>query len=173
MNLTVPVSGRFWRITFAEHARQVLDGVRHPEGRYHHDGQPALYASPTPEFAAMAVDAYLRPGDPPRVICPLALSDARLCDLRDPDICATLGITPDISSVPWVPERAAGLPATSWAASDAVRATDADGMIYRARSYPDRWHIVLFRWNRPGRAQLALDAPPMVWENPLDRPDQG
>lgn len=58
--------------------------------------------------------------------------------------------------MPWLPERSAGLPATSWRASDAVRAAGADGMIYTARSAPHRWHLVLFRWNE-GSARLAVD----------------
>jgi hypothetical protein len=63
--------------------------------------------------------------------------------------------------VPWLPERSAGRPATSWTASDAVRAAGLDGMIYTARSAPDRWHLVLFCWNAPGAARLAPDGPPL------------
>lgn len=63
--------------------------------------------------------------------------------------------------MPWLPERGAGRPATSWTASDAVRACGLDGMIYTARSTPDRWHLVLFGWNRPGAAQITRNGPPM------------
>ena len=163
MTLTVPVSGRFWRITFADRLGAILDGAQHPEGRYHHGAQAAFYASPTPEFTAMAVDIYVKPGDAPRVITPLILSNANLCDMRDPEICHALGVDPDAASVQWVSERAAGLPATSWTASDAVREINADGMIYRARNYPDRWHIVLFHWNELGRAALKITGKSRPW----------
>lgn len=59
------ITGRFWRSVFALDAPHVLAGARSPEGRYHHDSQPALYLSPTPEFSRSAIDAYLRAGDAP------------------------------------------------------------------------------------------------------------
>ena len=67
------ISGTFFRIVYAEHATDSLQGARSPEGRFHHDGEPALYMSSRPDWALKAVEAYLRPGDPPRVTVPLAL----------------------------------------------------------------------------------------------------
>ncbi|MCB2134843.1 MAG: RES family NAD+ phosphorylase [Rhodobacteraceae bacterium] len=167
---TTTISGLFYRIVFTEFAASVLEGVRNPEGRYHHDGEPAIYLSPTPEWAAMAIDTYLRPGDAPRVIVPLRVADARICDLRDATTCAELDIDPEWPSVPWQPERAAGKPATSWRASDAVRRQGADGMIYRARSYPDRWHLVLFRWNTEATiARVSPEGAPSAW-SPVGSP---
>ena len=162
--MRVPVAGTFYRIAFARHAGSVLDGVIHPEGRFHHDGQPALYASPTPEGAAVAVDIYIKENDPPRVLIPLALRDAHLADLRDTATCAVLGIDPAWPSVPWADQRARGQPATSWQASDAVRDSGADGMIYASRRAPDRWHIVLFRWNGAGGAKVTLGGDPTPWQ---------
>ena len=154
-----PVSGRFWRSIYATDADCVLNGARSPEGRYHHDGQPALYVSPSPEYSRIAIDVYLRPDDPPRVIVPLDVSQARLADLRDPDMQRALGLKGHEASVPWQPERAAGLTATSWVASDAARDADADGIVYAARSDPDRWHIVLFRWNDTGGPTVSRAGP--------------
>lgn len=111
----------------------------------------------------MAIDIYLKPDDPDRVMIPLLLTDARLADLRDPATCAALGIDPTWPSVPWAAERAAGDPATSWRASDAVRQSGADGMIYASRRAPERWHVVLFSWNTPGEAQLRQDGPATPW----------
>lgn len=152
-----------YRIAFAKHADRVLDGVIHPEGRFHYDGQPALYASPSPESAAVAIDIYLEPNDPPRVLVPLMLRDARMVDLRDPKTCAALAIDPAWPSVPWSDQRATGEPATSWRASDVVRAAAADGMIYASRRVPARWHVVLFAWNRAQGARLTLTGPPKPW----------
>jgi RES domain-containing protein len=148
------LSSRLYRIVFAQHADAVLNGVIHHEGRFHHDGQAALYASPTPETAAIAIDIYLKPGDPDRLMVPLELSDAHVADLRDPATCAALAIDPIWPGVPWADERALGRCATSWRASDAARAAGADGMIYASRRAPKRWHVVLFDWNKPGRARL-------------------
>lgn len=153
------ISGRFWRLLPA--AADPLSPVLSREGRFHHDGQAALYCSPSPEAAAHAIARYLRPGDAPRLAYPLALTAARIADLRDASTLAALGLKGHETAVPWLPERAAGRPATTWTASDAVRAARLHGMIYTARSAPDRWHLVLFCWNRPGAAQLQPDGPPV------------
>lgn len=160
----VPLSGRFYRITFARDAHRVLGGVIHPEGRFHHDAQPAFYCSPNIKAASAAVATYLKSADAPRVIIPLELTNAKLCDLRDADTCAALGIDVNTPSVPWAPQREQGIPATSWQASDAVRNSQADGMIYTCRREPRlRWHIVLFDWNQPKGAQIQLAGEPQAF----------
>jgi len=35
-----------------------------PEGRFHHDGLPALYLSSRADWAAKVIDTYRHPGDP-------------------------------------------------------------------------------------------------------------
>jgi hypothetical protein len=95
------------------------------------------------------------------VIIPLDVTGANLCDLRDPDTCAALGIELETPSIPWAPQRQKGIPATSWLASDAVRQTGADGMIYTCRREPRlRWHIVLFNWNSDHGAQVRIAGAP-------------
>jgi RES domain-containing protein len=155
------VAGRFWRTVFAADVDRVLQGTRSPEGRFHRDGQPTLYMSPSAEFSRIAVDVYLRDGDPLRVIVPLDVTYADLVDLRDPGIQRRLGLNGTEASVPWQPERAAGRPATSWIASDAARSAGADGIIYAARTNPLRWHIVLFVWNAPTGPQVRQSDPPI------------
>jgi RES domain-containing protein len=162
------VSGRFWRSVFEADVARLLDGALSVEGRYHHDGQKALYMSPSPEYSRIAIDTYLRDGDPPRVIVPLDVGPAALADLRDPDVQRALGLDGTESGTLWQPERAAGRPATSWIASDAARNKDADGIIYAARSDPDRWHIVLFRWNAPAAPAVIADGPPLPFTLPSD-----
>ncbi len=141
-----PLAGQFWRILYATDLPRLLLGAKTPEGRFHHSGQPALYLSPSPTDAAHAIATYLKPDDPPRIIVPLTLTVPRIADLRRPACLATLRLTGHESATPWQPQRAAGQPATTWAASDAARAAGADGMIYTARSAPTRWHLVLFHW---------------------------
>lgn len=157
------VAGRFWRAIKAPEVHRVLMGAASPEGRFHHDGQPALYLSPQADWARIAVRSYLREGDPPRVVVPVALNSVELADLRDPGTCARLGLAGHEASVPWQPERATGLPATSWRASDAARRAGVNGIAYASRSDPLRWHVVLFRWNLPGVPSAIEDGAPLPW----------
>ena len=159
------LSGQFYRVIFARDLPNVLQGIRHPEGRFHHDGQPAIYMSPSPETAAIAVATYIRPGDPARITVPLGLDGANMLDFRRPDVEKSLGLTGGETSVTWQDQRAVGLPATSWLASDAARDAGADGMIYPSRKEPSRWHIVLFRWNRKNAPELSQSALPLVFDH--------
>jgi RES domain-containing protein len=153
------LDGLFYRIVSQDRAARVLDPAISPEGRFHHDAQPALYVSSRPDWAEHAIKAYVRPGDPPRVICALRLAGAAVLDLRNPDHCAAWDIDPARAAVPWLPERAADLPASTWKVSDRARASGADGMIYTARSEPARWHLVLFRWHGARLAGPVLPYP--------------
>ena len=139
--------GLFYRIVPADRAAKALDPAISPEGRFHHDAQPTLYVSPRPDWACHAIQPYVRDDDPPRVICELRLTGNRVLDLRDPFHCAAADIDPGLAAIPWLPQRAQGLPASTWTVSDRARATGADGMIYTARSEPSRWHLVLFHWS--------------------------
>ncbi|ETD91196.1 RES domain-containing protein [Rhodobacter capsulatus] len=150
------ISGRFYRIVPAAHVKTALDPAPSREGRFHHDFQPTLYVSSRPDWAQHAVRVHIGPDDPPRVICELILDPTPVLDLRDPRQCADWGVDPRLSAVPWLPERAQGLAASSWQVADAARAGGAAGMIYTARTAPERWHLVLFRWReRPISAQLT------------------
>ena len=149
------LSGTFYRILFARDLPRLLHGAVTPEGRFHHGGERALYMSPSPEAASSAVATYLRPDDPPRILQALTVAKARILDLRSARVLAALGLDGSEASVLWQPQRAAGMPATSWRASDAARASGADGMIYTSRKDPARWHLVLFDWNQTGRANVA------------------
>lgn len=140
------LDGLFYRIVPQARASQVLAPATNPEGRFHHDAQPALYVSSRPDWAEHAIRPYVRKDDPPRVICELRIADAQVLDLRIPDHCAVRGIDPALAAIPWLPERAQGRPASTWDVSDRARASGADGMIYPARTEPARWHLVLFRW---------------------------
>jgi RES domain-containing protein len=159
--MTTAVAGRFWRTVFADDLDRVLHGARSLEGRFHHDGQPTLYLSPSPAFSRIAVDAYLRDGDPPRVIVPLDVTNANLADLRDTQVQRDLGLAGTEASTLWQPQRAMGHPATSWIASDAARNAGLDGIIYAARTDAARWHIVLFRWNAAVGPQVKHSGSPI------------
>ena len=140
------LDGLFYRIVPAHRADQALAPAVCPEGRFHHSGQPTPCVSSRPDWAEHALKTHVRDGDPPRVICELRLTGTRVIDLRRPDHCTAFGIDPGLAAVPWLPERAEGLPASTWEVSDRARASGADGMIYTARSEPSRRHLVLFHW---------------------------
>ncbi|MCE8547268.1 RES family NAD+ phosphorylase [Ruegeria pomeroyi] len=148
----IAFSGTVWRILFADQAGAPTAPARAPEGRFHHSGQKALYASLTPEGAGVAIRRYVGPQNPPRVIVPLLVTDARLADLRG---------RPEVSVV-WQDIRATGAPAPSWAYSDAARAEGAQGLLYSSRSRPELSHIVVFD---PGPVR-AEGAPPQPWPGP-------
>jgi RES domain-containing protein len=153
--LTQPISGTIYRIVFEHLVDKIMDGVLSPEGRFHHDGEAAFYCSPTPQAASIAIDRYVGDDDPPRVLCQIAVENADVFDLRTA-VQTTDHIDPAWGSVHWAPERAAGQRATTWRASDAVRALDVDGMVYTSRTAPDRWHLLLFRWNELGGPKIRL-----------------
>ncbi|MBN2905968.1 MAG: RES family NAD+ phosphorylase [Rhodobacteraceae bacterium] len=148
--------GMVWRILDADRAGAPCAPARAPEGRFHHSGQVALYASFTAEGAGVAIRRYVQPGDPSRVIVPLRINATRLRDLRAlPD--------PTRASVVWQDLRAAGQPAPTWALSDAARAAGAQGMMYPSRSRPELTHLVLFQTSA---ALVAPAGPPLPWPSP-------
>ena len=152
-------SGIFYRILFEADQDQVLAGATSPEGRFHHSRLPALYLSPRADWAAKAIDPYRRPDDPRRLVLPLRVERAKIVDLRKVDHCADLSIQRRDAAIPWQSQRQKGQAADSWRPADLVRASNADGMIYTARSAPDRWHLVLFRWNGLGGPRVAVAGP--------------
>jgi RES domain-containing protein len=153
------LSGTFYRIVRLGEEQRVLGGAASIEGRFHHSGQRALYMSPSADDARHAVARFLRAGDPPRVAIELVLSGAKVADLRDRRHCEVLGIDPDDAAIDWMPQRNARQPAHSWRPGDAARSAGADGMIYTARSNPERWHAVLFRWNEDSGPQISVRQP--------------
>ena len=135
--MTTGFAGIVWRIMAAAWAGDPTGPVRATEGRFHHDGQLAVYTSLTSEGAGIAIRRYLGPNDPPRVILPLHVTASSLVDLRE---------LPDstVACMVWQDSRDRGLPAPTWQFSDAARAAGAQGLLYASRSRPDLTHLVLF-----------------------------
>ncbi len=129
---TLPFAATVWRAQLA--GADPLATVRAPEGRFHHSGQLAIYASLTAEGSAVAIRRYLRDADPPRVVVPLRVAAQRILDMTG---------RPALSVV-WQDIRALGARSPTWAFSDAARAAGAQGMLYSSRSRPDLTHLVLF-----------------------------
>ena len=97
-------TGNVWRILFASRVRAPLSAVAASEGRFHHSGQSALYASLSVQGAGVAIRRYIKPGDPDRVLVQLSVTAGKIVDLRElPD--------PTIASQIWQDIRATGAPA--------------------------------------------------------------
>lgn len=153
------VGGLFYRIVPKARAKYALAPAISPEGRFHHDGQSALYVSSRPDWAEHAIKVYVRDDDPPRIICELEIKAARVLDLRDQEQCVAWGTDASLASVPWLPERSRGKPASTWSVADLARECGADGLIYTARTAPSRWHLVLFKWGDARLTGKTLDYP--------------
>ena len=155
------IAGRFWRAVAADRVAKVLEPpAPHSAGRYHRPGEPALYLTLEADWAVIAIGRYLLADGIARAVVPLELDAAAVFDQRDPVACAALGIDPERSQVRWNDELAAGREPPSWLASDAARATGADGIIDVSRGIVGGWHVCLFRWNTPGAPQLSIAGDP-------------
>ncbi|MEM8578474.1 MAG: RES family NAD+ phosphorylase [Pseudomonadota bacterium] len=104
-----------------------------PEGRFHHSGQIAAYASLSAEGALVAITRYL-PDGPARVLHRTLIVAAHVADHRGEAR----------ASAVWQDIRAGGAPAPTWAFSDAARAAGAQAMLYSSRTRPELTHIVMF-----------------------------
>lgn len=136
-------SGIIWRAAFE--GQSPLVPASAPEGRFHHSGQTALYASLTPEGCRVAIRRYLRTDDPPRVIHPLRFAAVRVIDMSGRH---------ELSII-WQDLRTEG-PSPTWAVSDRLRTEGWQAMLYSSRSRPDLTHIVIFDL---ARATFSVEAP--------------
>ena len=127
-------SGSVWRILFRDQADTPLAPARAPEGRFHHSGQVALYASLSAEGAGIAIRRYVAPGDPARVLQQYQILRARMMDVRGQSA----------ASVVWQDQRAKGAPSSTWRFSDDARRKGLDGLLYSSRSRPELSHLVIF-----------------------------
>jgi hypothetical protein len=144
----IALSTRVWHMIWR--GQDPLAPASTPEGRFHHDGQVALYTSLSAEGCGVAIRRYLRPDDSPRDLVPLWVDLARVADLRG---------QPDLSVV-WQ-DKSPGTASPTWAHSDKARADGAQGLVYSSRSRPDLGHLVLFALDH-----VRLDGPPEPWIAP-------
>jgi len=133
MQLFCSFDGPAWRILPEDTADNPAEPARAPEGRFHHSGQIAAYASLSAEGASVAIKRYL--GDNvARILVPMWLKSDCVIDER--------GNT--AASVVWQDIRANGLQSPTWVFSDNARNAGAQAMLYSSRSRPELNHVVLF-----------------------------
>ncbi|MEO0883327.1 MAG: RES family NAD+ phosphorylase [Pseudomonadota bacterium] len=122
-----------WRIVPKGFSNSPIQPAQAPEGRFHHSGQTAVYASMTAEGAKVAVKRYLVDGVE-RVLAPIKLEAELVAnECKNPD-----------AAVAWHIQRSEGVRPETWAVSDSARARGAQAMIYNSRTRPDLTHIVVF-----------------------------
>ncbi len=127
-------TGPVWRLLPAALVDTPAIAAQAPEGRFHHSGQVAAYASLSAEGAAVAIRRYLGDGTK-RVLIPMWLDAARVADERGNRE----------ASIVWQDIRAGREPSPTWAFSDAARRVKAQAMLYSSRSRPDLSHVVVFQ----------------------------
>lgn len=130
----VSFDGPVWRLLPATLIDAPAIPAKAPEGRFHHSGQIAAYASLSAEGAGVAIRRYLSDGVA-RVLIPMRLSARRVADAR--------GQT--AASIVWQDLRDAGQASPTWLFSDAARQAGAEAMLYSSRSRPDLSHVVVFQ----------------------------
>lgn len=130
-------SGPVWRLLPRLMAETPAAAAHAPEGRFHHSGQVAAYASLSAEGAAVAIKRYLGDGVA-RVLVPMWFEAERVADERGNRL----------ASVVWQDIWEGGEPAPTWGFSDAARQAGAEAMLYSSRSRPDLSHVVVFEPSR-------------------------
>lgn len=158
---SMTVNGLFWRSTFLGQEDRLLAPAAAPFGRWHTEGQKALYLSGTPEGCRVALKAYLRTDDPERGIYPLQVTDAQVADLRVPETRAAFNTSLEHIHAFWADLRAKGLQSPTWLTSNTARAAGLDGILTPSRSRPDLTHLTLFRWNTEGAARVEQAGAPL------------
>ena len=125
--------GPVWRILPQTLVGTPAEPARAPEGRFHHSGQIAAYASLSAEGASVAIQRYL--GDrSARKFVPMWLKSDCVVDERGNKA----------ASVIWQDIRAIGLQSPTWVFSDTARDAGAQAMLYSSRSRPELNHVVVF-----------------------------
>ena len=141
------ISGLFWRSSFVGREHHLLDPAGAPMGRWHHNGQTALYLSETPDGCRVATRIYHSPEDPPRFIYPFRVENALVVDLRAAQVRSAFDVSLKDIHVFWRDLHADGQSSPTWALGDQIRSIGATGLLTPSRSRPDLTHLTLFEWN--------------------------
>lgn len=129
----IAFDGPVWRLLADELVVTPAVSANAPEGRFHHSGQIAAYASLSAEGAGVAIKRYLSDGRQRKLVAMWLKAEA-VADVRGNAA----------ASVVWQDEVAAGFAPTTWAISDAARRAGAQVLLYSSRSRPDLSHVAVF-----------------------------
>ncbi|MDE2434974.1 MAG: RES family NAD+ phosphorylase [Sphingomonadales bacterium] len=129
----IAYDGPVWRLLTEQLVGSPTTPAAAPEGRFHHSGQIAAYASLTAEGAEVAIKRYLT-DNRKRLLVPMWLKAEAVADVRG-NVAA---------SVVWQDQRQSGAIPSTWAISDAARREGAEALLYSSRSRPELSHVVVF-----------------------------
>lgn len=148
------VSGVFFRGVDPQHRDQTISGSR-LAGRYSSPEQPTLYLSSSEEGVAAALVAH---ADARAVLTtiPVEVDAAQILDLRDAQARRSAGVELSDAVAPWQQVVEQGGEPSSWRVRRSLEAVGANGLIDPSRQAPGLWHLVLFRWNRPGAPSVRV-----------------
>lgn len=149
------VRGRIYRALFATDIAHVLSGSTRP-GRFTPPGGKTLYTSTTAAGTMIALEPYTRPDDPERIVVPLEVDAAGICDLRDRESCLNFGFDPAEAALPWRQALSRGEHPRSWAIVERLIGLGAKGVIDPSRRDPALVHLALFFWNAEGEPSVRL-----------------
>jgi hypothetical protein len=130
----ISFDGPVWRLLPKGLAAQPAVPASAPEGRFHHSGQIAAYASLSAEGAIVAIQRYLD-DNVERVLIPMRLTATRVADAR----------AMPLASIVWQDLVGDGKHPPTWLVSDEARKLGADAMLYSSRSRPNLSHVVVFK----------------------------
>lgn len=147
------VTGTFYRAVSSAHRASALEGSRLP-GRYSTAEQRTLYLSSSPEGVVAAMAAHGGVRDDLTVLQFDVHADG-IVDLRDPAALEAAGVDLQDAVAPWQDTvSASGIP-SSWRFRQRLETQGAAGLIDPSRTQSGLWHLVLFRWNTEGAAQVT------------------
>ncbi len=128
-----PIEFPVWRILPFDLIETPSAPARAPEGRFHHSGQIAAYASLSAEGASVAIQRYL-----------IDKTERKLIPMHFKAECVVDERGNNEASVVWQDIRASEELSPTWIISDAAREIGAKAMLYSSRSRPDLSHVVIF-----------------------------
>ena len=142
-----PLTGRFWRAVFEGDEDHLIKPARGRCGRWHYDGQPAIYCSDVPDGCRVSINSFATAEDPKWIIYPVDVQADRIVDLREPE--ARKVFNTDLPSIHafWNDYLARGETSPTWILSDRLRDAGAQGILAPSRSRPELTHLTLFDWN--------------------------
>lgn len=147
------VSGTFYRAVDPVHRATALAGSR-SAGRYSPPDVRTLYLSASRAGVVAAMLAHTSARSPALDVLTLQVRAGRIVDLRDHEALRSIGIDPADAAADWQEIVAADGSPPSWHVRTVLEERGALGLIDPSRRRPGLWHLVLFRWNRPGAPQV-------------------
>ena len=139
------------------HAPLSGEGAARFGGRWNPVGAPTIYAALELSTAWSEYNQGLV--QHPALIAELRLSRARLADLCDADMLASLSISEDIHSTEWRSLLDEGREPKAHALRRILLEDGFDGVVYPSVMSRGGRCVALWRWNQPGAPQLVVTDP--------------